>query len=181
SDKDFHYWNGLIISMLSGLFSAIYSMMTEDLAHQENHIKIVTFQITTTFWVMLATLLLFYFAFPQLNIQYETLDKTQWIYLLIFSIGCTVLPMILSTWVMKKVSAFAVTLSVNIEPIYTICWAAYFFPKNEIMKYNFYIGAFVLVLSVIAYPYIKKYFDHSKIVRDSVIRVKYMKRKYTRH
>lgn len=181
SDKDFHYWNGLMVSMLSGLLTAIYSTMTEHLAHKENHIKIVTFQITTAFWVMLATLLCFHYALPQFNIRYEMLNTQQWKYLLIFAIGCTVLPMTLSTWAMKKVSAFAVTLSVNVEPIYTIFWAAYFFPQYEIMKYNFYIGALILVLSVACYPFIKKYFDNSKLVRHSVTRVKYIKRKYTKH
>jgi drug/metabolite transporter (DMT)-like permease len=50
---------------------------------------------------------------------------------------------------MKKLSAFSVNLTINLEPVYGIILAVIIFGDREKMQPGFYIGASVILLSVL--------------------------------
>ena len=62
---------------------------------------------------------------------------------------CTAYAFIVSVDLLKKLSAFTVMLTINLEPIYAIFLAVILFPNNEKMSSSFYLGAGLILLTVV--------------------------------
>jgi drug/metabolite transporter (DMT)-like permease len=89
-----------------------------------------------------------------------------WYYLLILAIICTVFAYSYSVQLMKRISAFSVNLTVNLEPVYGIVMALMFFPEREKMTSGFYVGTSLILLSVLIYPILNKYFKRKPLDTD---------------
>lgn len=76
-------------------------------------------------------------------------SQADWLWLLILAIACTLLPFSISLFAIKKVSAFSLQLSVNLEPIYAILLAIPFFGEHKDLSISFYLGV-LLILSAVA-------------------------------
>jgi drug/metabolite transporter (DMT)-like permease len=70
------------------------------------------------------------------------------LFLILFSIVGTAFPFIASTGLLKKLSPFTVTLTVNLETVYGIIIAYLLWKKSEQMTMQFYIAT-VIILGVI--------------------------------
>jgi drug/metabolite transporter (DMT)-like permease len=69
--------------------------------------------------------------------------------LLILSSVCTAYAFAASTSVMKYLSPYTVMLTINLEPIYGIILAVIVFKDKETMSFEFYIGAAIILATVI--------------------------------
>ncbi len=78
-----------------------------------------------------------------------------WIYLLLLGVICTAFAFVISVEVMKSLSPFTVSISINMEPIYAILLALVFFGDDEYMSAGFYGGAVLILLTVMANGIIK--------------------------
>ncbi len=79
--------------------------------------------------------------------------------LLFLGIICTSVAFLLTIDVVKKLGAFTVSLSINLEPVYTIILAIIILKENKELGSNFYIGAGLIILVVITNALIKYYFS----------------------
>ena len=79
-------------------------------------------------------------------------------FILLFILGsiCTSFAFLMGVYIMKFIPAYTVNLSVNMEPIYAIVLALLFFGKKEVMSFNFYIGALIVVGTILLNAYFKK-------------------------
>src|SRR5690606_11973501 len=72
-----------------------------------------------------------------------------WLGLAVLAIGCTAL----AQWAIFKayehLSAFTISLSVNLEPVYGVALAMLIFKEHEQMTVYFYLGAVLIMLSVV--------------------------------
>jgi drug/metabolite transporter (DMT)-like permease len=82
-------------------------------------------------------------------------------WLLILSILCTTLAFTLSVEIMKYFTPFTVIITNNLEPVYGVLFSLLLFGQTEIMSYQFYIGAFIILICVFSYPFFKNRFDRS--------------------
>ena len=57
---------------------------------------------------------------------------------------------------MKKITPFTVNLSVNLEPIYAIILALFIFGENEKMSKEFYLGAIIIIFSILINTIVKR-------------------------
>jgi drug/metabolite transporter (DMT)-like permease len=57
---------------------------------------------------------------------------------------------------MNHLTPFTVSLSVNMEPVYTIIIAIILFPNQEKMSFGFYAGGSIIILSILTNAIIKK-------------------------
>ena len=69
---------------------------------------------------------------------------------------------------MKKLSAFSVNLTINMEPVYGIILAVLIFGEKEKMQAEFYIGAAIILLSVLAHPILSKYYHRNFLETDNL-------------
>ncbi|MGV3585824.1 MAG: EamA family transporter, partial [Adhaeribacter sp.] len=72
---------------------------------------------------------------------------------------CTVYPFTASVRLMKKISAFTVNLSINLEPVYGILFAYFIFKDSEKMSGGFYLGAVIILFSVFSHSLIERYLN----------------------
>ena len=74
---------------------------------------------------------------------------TNFLYLLLLSLVCTIGLYLLQIQVLKQVSAFTVNLSYNLEPVYSIILAMLFFGEAKELNLAFYAGLGLILLSVL--------------------------------
>ena len=61
---------------------------------------------------------------------------------------CTVLMYMLQLMCLKKLSAFTVNLSYNLEPVYSIVIAFIIFGEGRELNFSFYLGIALILISV---------------------------------
>lgn len=68
--------------------------------------------------------------------------------LIILAVFCTVFLYVLELQALQKISAFTVNLSFNLEPVYSIILAALLLGEGKTFTVSFYLGLFLIALSV---------------------------------
>ena len=68
---------------------------------------------------------------------------------LLLSLFCTVLAFILQLEALKKISAFTVNLSYNLEPVYGVLLAFYLYDEHEMVSHHFYLGIGLIILAIL--------------------------------
>jgi len=82
------------------------------------------------------------------NLLKMTGSDLGWLFFL--GIACTSVAFLATIEVMKKLGTFTVSLSINLEPVYTILLAIPILNENELLNTNFYLGSAMIILVVIA-------------------------------
>lgn len=54
----------------------------------------------------------------------------------------------------KKISAFTVNLTYNLEPVYGLLMAFIFFNENKLFHSQFYIGLSLIILSIVLHSFL---------------------------
>ena len=75
-----------------------------------------------------------------------------WIWILFLAWICTVYASTMATQLMKHFSAYLINLTINLEPVYGIALAFFFFGEKERMTDGFYFGTVLILLAVLLYP-----------------------------
>jgi len=78
--------------------------------------------------------------------------------LIVLSMVCTLLPYSLALVALRHLSAFAITLSVNMEPVYAIFLAMLFLGEQRDLTAGFYVGVALIVSVVFAHPWLSRRF-----------------------
>ncbi|MBD78793.1 MAG: EamA family transporter [Crocinitomicaceae bacterium] len=84
-------------------------------------------------------------------------------YLLVLGLICTAFAFVISIQVMRVLSPYTVSVSINMEPIYAIILALIFFGESEKMTLGFYAGAALILGTVIGNGVLKSYFRNKAI------------------
>ena len=90
------------------------------------------------------------------NEDFFILNSTDWMCLFVLASICTAYAFIASIHVMKQISPFSVVLTYNLEPIYGIVLALVLFPETETMTPMFYVGAILIICTVLLNAVYKK-------------------------
>ncbi len=154
---DGHYINGILLGLSSAFLSALFSMINGKYAKEYNPTII-------SFYELLGGVLffsVFLFFTGSFDAKFFEISNSDWVCLIILSTFCTAYAFIASVKVMKFLSPYTVMLTINLEPIYGIILAVIVFKETEKMSVNFYIGAFIILSTVILNGVIK-YFHKTK-------------------
>jgi drug/metabolite transporter (DMT)-like permease len=157
----FHYAAGLGVAVLSAVFVSFFSVINGKLAPKYNHNVITFYEMAGAFLGIIAFLPFYqyYFADNQAIIWLDFSEKNiyNWLGVFFLAIVCTVYAYAACVEIMQRVSAFAVNLSVNMEPVYGVILAAIFLREDKAMTNDFYVGAAIILFAVLSYPLLKKY------------------------
>lgn len=137
---------GMFVALLSSFLSALFSVFNADFVKEENAIIISFYEIV--FGVLAVTIYLLSTG-ELITEGFFTLEPLDYLWLFILSSVCTAYAFIVSIDLLKKLSAFTVMLTINLEPIYAIVLAVFLFPNNEKMSSSFYLGAGLILLTVV--------------------------------
>jgi drug/metabolite transporter (DMT)-like permease len=101
----------------------------------------------------------FYFIFQgKFTVDFFVLTLNNWLLLFILASICTAYAFTASVKVMRKLTPYTVMLTTNLEPVYGIVLAYFIIGGKEIMSAEFYIGALIIVITVILNGIIKHYY-----------------------
>lgn len=150
------YSEGIIYGLLSAFFAALFTVINGRLIKNISSFKITKYEMlggaSTLFVILLIS--------GKVDSHLFEVPSMDWVYLIVLGIVCTTVAFMVSVWVMKFVTPFTVSMSVNMEPIYTIIIALLIAgargSDKEQMSPWFYLGGGIILLSIFANGYIKK-------------------------
>ncbi|AWG27081.1 DMT family transporter [Flavobacterium kingsejongi] len=147
------YIEGIALALTSAFLSASFSIINGTFAKTYNPSLISFYEIAGG----VLFLSIFLLCTGGFSADFFTLTASDWGWLLLLSSICTAYAFIGSVKVMKFISPYTVMLTINLEPVYGITLAVLFFPGKEKMSFEFYIGALVILSTVIMNVIIKNY------------------------
>ena len=146
------YKLGIILSLLSALGSALFSVLNGLLARGRDS-KIISFYELLAGFLGITV----YFLFDgQLTGSMLIISTSDFLLLSILGIICTAFPFIVALDIMKEISPYTVNLTVNLESVYGIILAFLIFGEDEKMTTGFYIGTAVIFITVFANAVLKR-------------------------
>jgi drug/metabolite transporter (DMT)-like permease len=156
---DFQYPLGLLIGVLAGFTSALFSIFNARMVR-----RVPAF--TISFYEMMGAFIFLFLFLPVYKITWadnETLhllpSAMDWMYMIVLSAACSVYAYSTAVELMKKVSVFLIQLTLNLEPVYGIVMAVIVFGDEETMGLNFYLGTLIVLSAVASYPILKRRYD----------------------
>ena len=155
---EFQYINGIILGISSALFSSLFAVINGKFVEKYRASVISFYEFLSGIACISIFLLIFGDGFSK---SYFDLSFDDWKYLIILGSICTAYAFIAAVYVMKHISPYTVVLTYNLEPIYGIFLALLLFPEKEKMSTQFYVGA-VLIISTVIINGILKNTDKTK-------------------
>jgi drug/metabolite transporter (DMT)-like permease len=140
---------GLVSAFLAALFSSLNGLVVQKVP-----------STTMTFYEILMSLVFVTFILivqGDFNASLFNLSTSDFLWLLFLGVGCTSFAFLVTIDLIKRLGNFTVSLSINMEPVYTILLAIFILHENKLLGSQFYIGSIMIVLVVIANPIIKKF------------------------
>jgi drug/metabolite transporter (DMT)-like permease len=153
---EFDHVLGLSMALGSALLAAVFTVINGKFTKRHHPYMINFYEMVGAF---LGTVLFlpFYSMYMTDGIGLQlTPTGMDFIYILILALLCTVFAYSVSIELMKRISAFFLNLTVNLEPVYGIILAVIVFGEKEKMSEQFYIGTLVILLSVLSYPILNR-------------------------
>jgi len=138
------YYLGIIFGILAALTSSLFTVWNGLLVRKLES-PVITFYELAGGLLSLSLYLLFAGEF---NPGFFRVSTNDYFFLSIFCVVGTAFPFVASVNLLKKLSPYTVTLTVNLETVYGIVFAFILWPETEKMKGSFYLGA-GLILAVI--------------------------------
>lgn len=144
-EVQFEYLMGIISALVAALLSSVYSLINGQLIKKASSNALVVQQLFIGF-LFLSIILMFN---SELNLELLRIDKMDLIYVSIIAVFCTAYAIKASTELLKYISPYSLILTLNMEPIYGIILAVLIFAESEKMPALFYLGALIILISVI--------------------------------
>ncbi len=159
SDFQPHEYAALGYGLISALCAALFSVFNAKLAQEIPTPTITLYEMGTGF-IFLSIILLFQ---GRLTSDLFIMTTSDFLWLLFLGILCTSFAFLITIEIVKVLGAFTVSLSINLEPIYTILLAIFILQEHTLLNNRFYIGATLIILVVIANGWMKNYQRRSKL------------------
>lgn len=143
---DASFRTGIVLGIISSLLFALYATLNERVNQSGQVIKTTALQMIGGTLAM-GLLLPFYRAGKSSLSLLPTSED--FVFLFLLALGCTVCMCLLLNRAQKVISAFTVSLSFNLEPVYSILLAVLLFDEDKMLGTAFYIGLILIVLSLV--------------------------------
>jgi len=143
---DPHYKLGIIISLFSALLASIFPILNRQILQKMDAETATRYQLSGGF-IFITLLMPIYLHYFQVDRLLPSLSD--WAWLLVLGILCTVVAYDLFMKALQKISAFTVNLSYNLEPIYGIAMAFIIYREDKEVSPGFYYGFCLIVAAVV--------------------------------
>ncbi len=143
--------NGIILALISAFLSASFSVINSKYAKEFNSNVISIYELGGGLFFLTIYLLLT----EKIDSAFFRISINDFLWLLLLSSICTAYAFSASVKIMKFLSPYTVMLTINLEPIYGIVLALLIFKDSENMNSLFYIGALIILSTVIINGIIK--------------------------
>jgi drug/metabolite transporter (DMT)-like permease len=143
---DSRYRVGIALGTACSLLAAIFSVLNKKYVHITGPQTFMLYELSGGLLVLTLLMPVYLYYFP---VKSMLPSRSDWLWLFVLSWLCTIFALRLMLQALQKVSAFTQNLSLNLEPVYGILMAFIFFHENKLLNSSFYIGLFLIGLSVV--------------------------------
>lgn len=145
---DVRHRTGIIIGVLSSLFYTFFSLGSKRVQASTGHKSstMLMYELVGSGVALILATPLYARLFPEIRIMPTCED---WCYLALFSSVFTIGPFFLLFQALRKIPAFTVNLSYNLEPVYTILAAMILFNEASELNASFWAGISLIIASVL--------------------------------
>ncbi len=144
---------GFWVGLLSSFLAAVFSILNKKWVNEAEPMTITFIEMSAA-WMLLSLVLPFYIWANPETAFWPSL--TDWGLLLVLAVACTTFTWVLALRALKHLSAFASTLTVNMEPVYGIFLAVLILDDHRELDSGFYWGVLLIMVVVFSYPNINK-------------------------
>ncbi|HEY9047723.1 MAG TPA: DMT family transporter [Ohtaekwangia sp.] len=159
---DFHYKAGLLLGILAGFTSALFSVFNSKVVRTIPAFTITFYEMIGVF-LSIGLFLPFYKQLTPDHTLHLLPSLTDWLCIAVLAGVCSVYAYSVAVELMKKISVFLLQLTLNLEPVYGIVMAVIVFKDREKMGLNFYIGTLIILSAVATYPMLKRKFGEATL------------------
>jgi drug/metabolite transporter (DMT)-like permease len=142
---DPRYKTGILIGLVSSLLASLFPVLNKRILKRVPVDTVTLYELSGGFLFLTLLMPLYLHLFPTDRLLPNAGD---WAWLLVLSWLCTVLAFTLGMHALRQLSAFTVSLSYNLEPVYGILLAFVLFREDKYLKGGFYIGLFWILLAI---------------------------------
>ncbi len=139
------YKTGIVFGIISAMLASIFPIFNKGLLEKFSSKTVTLYEMTGGF-LSLCIIIPFYLQF--FPASYFIPAFSDWMWLLVLAIICTVISFILQLNALKVLSAFTANLTYNLEPVYSIILAFMLFNENKFLGKGFYMGFGLILLAV---------------------------------
>jgi len=145
------YLSGMLYALVSIILGVLFTLMNGKLIATHDSAVIAFYEfLAGVFFISI------YFLYQnKFSTDFFYLTAHNWMLILILASICTAYAFTASVKVMEKLSPYTVMLTTNLEPVYGIVLAYFIIGGKEKMSTSFYIGAVIIILTVILNGIIK--------------------------
>jgi len=132
--------------LVSAFFAALFAVFNTKIVEREP-------ANVMTFYEMISAAIsvsIFLILLGKFNSELFVMTQSDFLWLIFLGVVCTSFAFLATIVVMKHLGAFTVSLSINLEPIYTLVLAVFILNEDELLSNRFYFGAVIIVLTVLA-------------------------------
>ncbi|WBA41894.1 DMT family transporter [Hymenobacter canadensis] len=149
---------GLLVAIVSAGLSALFSVLNSQLVKRHTPFQLTLYEMTGACLSIVLFMPVYSHYFTDGRGLQLGLQGLDWLWLLLLAGVCTVYAFSASVELMKRISAFVVNLTINLEPVYGILLAVLMYTLRipgfgqEKLSTGFYLGTVVILLSVLIHP-----------------------------
>jgi drug/metabolite transporter (DMT)-like permease len=148
---DAHYKLGITLGIISSFFASLFPILLKRAMKRSNMQTVLTWQMTGGVIALSLVMPIYLHFFP---VKQFLPSAPDFFWLLVLAWLCSVVAFQFSYNALKKLSAFTVSLSYNLEPLYGILMAFVIFGENKTLNNGFYLGLTVICLTLILHMFL---------------------------
>lgn len=146
--EDMHW--GIGVGVLSAFLAAVFGSLNKRFTVDDDALAVTGIELGAgTLFLGLVGVLgsMPVFVLPQLR---------DMVLLSALALACTLLPFALGLIALRRLSAFATALAVNLEPVYAILLAIVLLGEQRELGRSFYLGVVIILLGVFLHPWLAR-------------------------
>ncbi|WP_166926244.1 DMT family transporter [Flavobacterium poyangense] len=147
------YLHGVYYALASIILGVLFTLMNGKLI-ADHEPSVITFY---EFGAGVFFISVYFLCTGKFNADFFSMSFNNWILILVLASVCTAYAFTASVKVMQRLTPYTVMLTTNLEPVYGIILAYFILGGKEKMSTEFYIGAIIIVITVILNGVFKHY------------------------
>lgn len=159
------YKTGIILGITCAVLMAFVMIFIREFLQRINPQTVLTYQLSGGL-ITLSVLMPFYMQ--QFPTDYIFPNFKDWLWLLVLAWLCSVLAFQFSTYALKRLTAFTVNLSFNLEPVYGIFLAIILFGESRDFDRSFFAGLSLIAASLIIHIVMLIRKERKIVLQDAV-------------
>jgi drug/metabolite transporter (DMT)-like permease len=143
---------GIILGILAAFTSSLMGVFNAMLVRNGHNGSMVSLYEMTGGFIGLSIYVLI--AHPWEGGYFAMTTSDMW-YLLLLGLACTSVPFLISMHVLKTISPYTVSLTLNLETLYGIVFAYFIYHEDKQLTTTFYVGSAIILSTIVLNGWIK--------------------------